>query len=246
MTGKVLRRQSCPIGDDCPAIERPEGGGFDVIGTYVPDESLPAHERRVHIPDTMLPELASLDVPNFRAYRDAVRQTPGDIYRVQTLTCYGVPSDDQDYLGYLNGAPEPTSRHREAWFAELEEDAAAGRVRRNLHVVTTPLTDYLRYAFEWGYAYNVQHGQDVRILDLTENPAGSVLLRTGDYWVLERQHVVLCRYDQEGKPLGTVAVEAAGAAGYIAAAEMAWELAAPFTDWWAAHPCFHRAKTRAA
>lgn len=91
-----------------------------------------------------------------------------------------------------------------------------------------------------------QHGQDVRILDVKVSPAAEVLFRTGDFWVLEHQHVVVCRYDREGRPLGTVAVDAAGAGGFLAAAELAWRVATPFTEWWNAHPQFHRTSGRAA
>ena len=74
----------------------------------------------------------------------------------------------------------------------------------------------------------------------------AALLLTGDYWVPEHEHVVLCRYDDQGRPLGLVRVEASGAHGYIAAADMAWRLATPFNSWWTAHPQYHRGKTRAA
>lgn len=107
------------------------------------------------------------------------------------------------------------------------------------------LTDYLRYQFEWGYAYNVRHGQDARILDTADWPGAEALFRAGDFWVLEGVHVVLCRYDEQGRPLGTVAVDAAGAAGYIAAAELAWQLGRPFAERWAAHPRYHRVGVRA-
>jgi hypothetical protein len=104
----------------------------------------------------------------------------------------------------------------------------------------------LRYQFEWAYAFNVRHGMDVRIVDTAENPAVAALLRVGDFWVIEHQHVVLCRYDDQGRPLGTVGVDDSGKLGYIAAAEMAWQLGTDFTTWWVAHPQYHRATARAA
>jgi hypothetical protein len=246
MTSKVLRKD-CGIGDDCPAIEVDDEGGDVTITGYRPGSTrVPENEVTIEVPATLVPELVSLDVPNFRAYRDSVRKTPGDIYRVQTLERYGVASDNDYFQRYLAGLPGPTEDALKAWGDELEADRAAGRVYRNLHVVNGELSDYLRYQFEVAYAYNVRHGQDVRILDAAEHPAAAALFRTGDYWVLEHQHVVLCRYDEQGRPLGTVAVEPAGAGGFITAAEMGWQLATPFEQWWAAHPHFHRASARAA
>lgn len=244
---KVLRKLACGFGNQCPAIERPdEGGGFYVTGTDVPDDRLPAHERKVHVPDTLLPELAHLEIPDFDAYLQSVRQVPGDMYRVQTLRQYGVPSDQDFFIRYMNGGPGPTDAELAEWGAFLDGETTGGRTYRNLHVVRGPIGDYLRYQFEWAYSYNVRHGMDVRVLDVAEVPAAASLLEIGDYWVLEHQHVVLCRYDDDGRPIGTVAVEASATQGYIAAAEMAWELGTEFSSWWAAHPQYHRGTARAA
>ena len=58
-----------------------------------------------------------------------------------------------------------------------------------MHVVSTPLNAYLRYQFEWCYTYNVQAGQDVRILDLA---------RTARGWVVQnRVGVLTLRGDDE-------------------------------------------------
>jgi hypothetical protein len=51
--------------------------------------------------------------------------------------------------------------------------------------------------------------------------------------------------DHYGVPQGLVEVGASGAGGFIAAGEMAWQLGTPFTEWWAAHPEYHREPTAA-
>lgn len=71
--------------------------------------------------------------------------------------------------------------------------------------------------------------------------ARGVLLRTGDFWVVEDRHVALVRYDQHGQHQGEVGVDDTAAAGYIAAATLAWDLATPFTEWYVAHPQYRRA-----
>jgi hypothetical protein len=47
----------------------------------------------------------------------------------------------------------------------------------------------------------------LRILDIAEVPAASILPRTGDFWVVEGEHVALVRYDTDGRHLGEVAVD---------------------------------------
>ncbi len=244
MVGKILRDVWCPVGKDCPRIEQTEGG-YDIVGTEVPDAELPAHERKIHVPATMLPELGALDIADFEAWLEDRRTSPGDILHVQTLDRYGVPSDDADFAGYLEGAAAPTSLYREPFFQELRDGVAAKMQWRNLHVIRQPLSDYLRYAFEWVYTYSAEAGQDIRVLDVDDHPAAAVLTRAGDFWVVERQHVALVRYDNEGRHEGKVAVPDTSVIGYVAAAELAWCLGVPFAEWWAAHPQYRRASQAA-
>ncbi|MDN5916854.1 MAG: hypothetical protein L0I76_17400 [Pseudonocardia sp.] len=236
---KVLRDASCPIGKQCPEIAKGPSG-YEIVGTNIPDPRLPEHERRVVVPETMLPELGGLDIADFEAWLEERRRTPGDMLRIQTRGAYAVPSDDADFAGYLGDAPGPASEYREPFFQELRDDAAAGRVWRNLVVLDGPPTEYQRYANEWVYTYAVEAGQDVRILDLAEHPVARVLLRTGDFWVVEHQYVAVARYDEAGQHLGEVAVEDTSATGYIAAADLAWHLGTPFAAWHTAHPQYHR------
>ncbi|MCW2904047.1 MAG: hypothetical protein JWO67_6312 [Streptosporangiaceae bacterium] len=236
---KVLRDASCPVGKQCPQIKKAEGG-YEIVGTNVPDPELPTHERRVLVPETMLPELGKLDIVDFEAWLDERRTAPGDMLRVQTRDAYAVPSDDADFAGYLHDAPAPTSEYREPFFQELRDEVAAGKMWRNLVVINGAPTDYQRYANEWVYTYASKAGQVIRILDLSEHPAAGVLLRTGDFWVIEHQHVALVRYDEDGQHRGEVAVEDTSATGYIAAAELAWQLGTPFMEWFAAYPQYHR------
>jgi len=237
---KVLRDASCDVGTSCPRIDKVDGG-YDIVGTDIPDDTLPEHERKVRVPDTMLPELAVLDIPDFEAWLAERRRAPGDMLRIQTLESYAVASDDGDLAGYLNGAPVPTSKDREPFFQRLREEAAKGMVWRNLTLVNGHPSDYRRYGFEWVCPYSSEAGQQIRVLDVAEHPAAAALYRTGDFWVVEGQHVALVRYSPEGRHLGEVAVEESSAKGYVAAAALAWQLGTAFTEWWAAHPEYRRA-----
>ncbi len=191
-----------------------------------------------------LPELAALDIADFEVWLAERRQAPGDMLRIQTLPAYSVPSDDADFAGYLDGAPEPTSPHREPFFQRLRDEAARGMTWRDLTLVDGPPSDYHRYGFEWVCPYSSEAGQVIRVLDVAEHPVAAALYRTGDFWVVEGQHVALVRYSPEGRHLGEVAVEESAAKGYVAAAEFAWAIGVPFDQWWAAHPEYRRA-TRA-
>ena len=75
---KILRDAACRIGTSCPRIEQ-AGDGFDIVGAHVPDEELAAHERKVHVPASLLPELSCLDIGDFDAWLRARRTAPGDM-----------------------------------------------------------------------------------------------------------------------------------------------------------------------
>jgi hypothetical protein len=64
-----------------------------------------------------------------------------------------------------------------------------------VHIVTQPLSDYLRFEFEY-YRHNVEAGESVRILDVTNraNPLAGVQ----DFWMFDRSRIVLMHYAQDG------------------------------------------------
>lgn len=192
------------------------------------------------MPDTLLPEIVPLHVDLGRFIAEYHRT---DLLRLQTLDYYGVTSDGEDYRRYIDGEPAPAATGKQEWLDRVRADTSAGRVRRNVHIVRGPLTPYLRYQFEWCYALNTAAGQDIRVLDMTETPAATALFRVGDLAVVEGRHVVRLRYDPDGGYQGAVAVGDDTAVGYIALAEVAWNLATPFTTWWAEHPQYHRDHT---
>lgn len=243
---KVLRDYSCPVGPSCPQIKQVEGG-FEIVGTVIADPNLPGHEGRVRIPDTMLPELVGLDIPDFGAWLREHRNTPGDMLRVQVQPAYAVPSDDDDFARYLDGRPS-ANPYLEAFILQLADEQRQGMVWRNLVVIDGEPTDYQRYANEFVYARTAHdtEGQVVRVLNLADHPAARVLQRTGDFWSVESEFVALVRYEADGSHVGEVAVPDEASAAYIATAELAWSLATPFATWYAAHPQYQRDEAAAA
>jgi hypothetical protein len=243
MARKVLRRQ-CGWGKQCPGIEITEGGDVEITGYEPGAEQTAENERTIVVPPTVVPELVSLDIVDFDSWLDARLRSPGHMLRVQTLQRYG--AEDEYVRAYHEGRPGPADDELAAWGAELDAHRLADQEYCNLHVINGPLSREMQMQFGWAYTYNAAHHMQVRILDVAEHPSAAALLRLGDFWVVEREHVALCRYDADGRPLGTVEIEAAGAAGYRAVAEMGWHLSTEFEVWWAAHPGYHPAARRAA
>lgn len=163
-----------------------------------------------------------------------------NLFRLETLERYDVASDDADFGRYLRGEREPNAAIKEAWLEQLRREAAEGKRNERVHVLTSPLNDYLRYECEWGYVYNMAAGEDIRIVDLAEirrladRP-------TEDFFLIDDLCVVRMRYDEAGRFVGAEpdmtgeAVERARATR-----DVLWATAVPFQSWWDAHPQYWR------
>jgi hypothetical protein len=98
-----------------------------------------------------------------------------------------------------------------------------------VHVISRPLTDYLRYEFAV-YRRTVEAGEDVRILDLTDQPDPG--LPALDFWLFDDISVVRIDYGPDCTQLGRELLEDIDPAPYVAWKRLALEYAEPFTENW--------------
>lgn len=157
-------------------------------------------------------------------------------FRLELLPAYDVASDGEDLARYLAGEPEPDPARKEPWLEELRKERAAGIRRYRVHVLTTPLTPYLRYECEWGYTPNAAAGEDICIVDETERGARLTLSVDHDFWLVDGEHVLRMHYDDAGRLLGCEALAGDTVRPYLAAHDAALDAADPFATWWARHP----------
>lgn len=70
----------------------------------------------------------------------------------------------------------------------------------------------------------------------------------GDFYIADREHIVLMRYDTSGRPLGAEQVGSDGQTVALLGAvrELMWHQAEPFAGWWGSHPPYHRSATGVA
>ncbi|MGH3650244.1 MAG: DUF6879 family protein [Acidimicrobiia bacterium] len=157
-------------------------------------------------------------------------------FRLEVMDYYDVESDGDEYRRYLAGE-EPDHDFKEPWLRVLRTEHAAGKLRHRVRVLTRPLNDYLRYECEWGYAPNSEAGEDIRVLDLSEQPRPAELIDE-EFWLLDDNQVLQMRYDDTGKFVGAELAD--DPARYRAARDAAIRAAEPFGAWWARHPEEHR------
>ncbi|WP_017569708.1 DUF6879 family protein [Nocardiopsis halotolerans] len=117
-------------------------------------------------------------------------------FRLETLQVYDVGYEEEAFRRFLAGGEVITTDSHEEW-ARL---VGSGRQFRRVHVITEPLTDYLRFECVWGYRSSVKAGEDVNILPVNEGvwPEG---IPHSDYWLFDSEQLVRMNYAPDGTML---------------------------------------------
>jgi hypothetical protein len=171
-----------------------------------------------------------------------------EAFRAEFLHHYRVASDDtaegaSDFERWLAGAESPDPERKAGLLQDLRDELADGR--RLYRVKVMSRTPYDLYSAEWGYAFNVQAGEEVYIWDLVERPQlpPKTRYRT-DFWLIDDRPVDML-YNTNGRFLGASLAPRGDLPVYLAARDALLAGAVPFQSWWAAHPELHR-RARAA
>jgi hypothetical protein len=150
-----------------------------------------------------------------------------EAFRLETHPVYDMVSERAEYEQFLaTGALEIPED--DGWLTRVRHFAATGRWVGRVHVLSRPLTDYLRYEFAV-YRYTVRAGEDVRILDLTDRADPG--LPTQDFWLFDESSVVRMDYDEQGRQLGRELLEAVDPAPYVEWKRIALAHAQPFAEY---------------
>jgi hypothetical protein len=141
--------------------------------------------------------ISSLDTGAFGALFAGVQRS---WFRLETLQGYDVGYERSEYDAFTRGeVPDMTPG---PWQEMIASHVAAGRVLARVHVVTEPLTAYLRYELAC-YPRNAAAGEDIRLIPVrrgTEWPHG---VPRHDYWLFDERDVWLMAYDDAGRFLYT-------------------------------------------
>ncbi|MES9588351.1 DUF6879 family protein [Streptomyces sp. NPDC088190] len=119
-----------------------------------------------------------------------------EAWRLETLPQYLMPQEVEELQAFRDGARiDPATVHNE-YTDRLRRQVTEGRVQGRVHIVTRPLSDYLRFEFSQYYRPHLLAGEQIRILDVTDrtNPLEEVQ----DFWMFDRSEVVLMNYEPDG------------------------------------------------
>jgi Family of unknown function (DUF6879) len=115
------------------------------------------------------------------------------VFRLETLDWYDAPNEHEPYRRFLAGEHVDPA-WREPWQGIVRDVRKSGRVMQRVHVVSEPVTDYIRFELLHAYPASVQAGEDVRILG-RQNAAS---LPKMDFWLFDDTLAAILTYDKAG------------------------------------------------
>jgi hypothetical protein len=148
----------------------------------------------------MAVELIPPGAPEFAAKFHHFRYS---VFRLETLQVYRNSGEDEALAAFLSDGYVPVTAELQAWTEMLRSNRQAGRTQQRAHVVTEPLTDYVRFELT-GYAPNVEAGEDIRIIPVREGEGWPLdVPREHDYFLFDSHELYDQHYDDTGWWLGT-------------------------------------------
>ena len=160
-----------------------------------------------------------------RYFRDFTRSA----FRLELLPVYTMPGEADELRRFEAGEKPPPDYHY-GWLDTVPAARRAGKTISRVRVVRRPLTTYIRYEFEWGFVYNVKAGEDIRVLDLTDQSGPD--LPDHDFWLFDETIVVKLLYRPDGTQIGRELVQTPDLDAYRGWRDATWQAAVPFRDYW--------------
>ncbi|MHB9861450.1 DUF6879 family protein [Streptomyces sp. YIM S03343] len=134
-----------------------------------------------------------LDGDEWRTTFDAYERTA---WRFEAQPTYTMHKEAENVARFLRGEPKPVD-HNSRWHDRVRGFVASGRAIGRVRIVRQPLTDYQRYQFAWGIPGNINAGEDIRILDVTQNDYELPLSGT-DWWMFDESRIVHLNFRPDG------------------------------------------------
>jgi hypothetical protein len=148
-------------------------------------------------------------------------------FRLEMMPAYLIDSEAESFRLWREGQPEPAWRSERPWLATVRSAVARGASMQRVRIVQRPLSDYIRFEFDWGYPANIEAGEDIRVLEL--GPGEAFPYVADDFWLFDDETAVWMDYDEHGRFVGPVLAD--DPTGYRRMRDYALDRAVPFTDY---------------
>ncbi|MGH3796673.1 MAG: DUF6879 family protein [Pseudonocardiaceae bacterium] len=132
-------------------------------------------------------------------FDDQFEQAQTSIFRLETLQSYGNSGEDPAFEAFLSGRPHLITAGKREWISLVRDRVSAGCRMHRVHVITEPLTDYLRFELTWGYAPNVEAGEDIGVIPVADGqPWPAELPQATDFWLFDASVLYGMCYGPDG------------------------------------------------
>lgn len=129
-------------------------------------------------------------------WRAILRGFRVEAWRLETLPQYLVPQETDELAAFRAGVRIDFRTYSSPYVDDLRRLHAEGRRKGRVHVVSRPLSEYLRFEFSRYYEPHARAAEDIRILDVTDR--AHPLPDVQDFWMFDRSTVVLMHYEPDG------------------------------------------------
>ncbi|MFJ3855134.1 DUF6879 family protein [Streptomyces sp. NPDC090085] len=150
-------------------------------------------------------------------------------FRLETLAVYSVEEEREEFERFLAGGDMGPAWDDNPWVRSMTDK---GKQVSRVHVLRSPLTDYLRYELA-AYPGNIAAGETIGLIDLSEQTVTG--LPDHDFWLFDDQDVYRMHYTPEGAFIGADLLPARCLAEYQDYRDRALAEAVPFADYWERH-----------
>jgi hypothetical protein len=115
---------------------------------------------------------------------------------------YGVEDEMEHFAAFRRGAWDMAAERadRRAWLDLVAETVARGVAVRRARIVSTEVSDYIRYEYA-GTQMNIEAGEQVRWLP--RHQASDLGLPGNDFWLFDDKLVQFNVFDGQGRWVGT-------------------------------------------
>ncbi|WP_222719437.1 DUF6879 family protein [Actinokineospora xionganensis] len=147
---------------------------------------------------------------------------------METQQVYSFPREIELLRRFLAGEPEPPiDAQLQGWHDLVRTSVAAGKTIGRVRAVRRPLTDYVRCQFAWAIPHNIAAGEDIRILDLTDD----LDLPDQDFWLFDDTDVLELNFRKDGTLLDRQMSTGPDVSRYLRWRQIALDHAVPFEDY---------------
>ncbi|MFC9654027.1 DUF6879 family protein [Streptomyces sp. NPDC056937] len=143
-----------------------------------------------------------LDGEAWRGFFDAFES---EAWRFEAQPTYSMPREQQNVARFLRGEGKPDN-HNARWHERVRGYIASGKCVGRVRVVRQPLTEYQRYQFAWGIPGNVAAGEDIRVLDVTQDDYG-LPLSGRDWWMFDEARIAHLNFRPDGTQINREAYD---------------------------------------